>query len=90
MGGGANPITLQTFDAVSAETPDGLIALDDAMNRLAEMDARKARVAELKIFAGLENAKIASVVEVSLSTVERDWRLAKAWLHRETYGGEPR
>ncbi len=87
-GDGACAVTLVSHDAVSATTPDELLALDDAINRLAAMDARKARVVELRLFSGLENAKVAEVVGISLSTVERDWRFSKAWLHREMLGGE--
>ena len=67
--------------------PVELLDLDDALNRLAERDARKARAVELHYFAGLENREAAEVLGVSLPTVERDLKFARAWLQREL-GGE--
>ena len=60
-----------------------LLALDEAMNRLAEFDARRAYVVELRVFGGLGVDEVAEVLGVSPQTVMRDWRLAKAWLLRE-------
>ena len=57
-----------------------LIALDDALHALAKVDQRKARVIELRFFAGLSVEETASVLEVSSDTVKRDWKLARAWL----------
>jgi RNA polymerase sigma factor (TIGR02999 family) len=57
-----------------------LIALDDALNALAEIDPRKARIVELRFFAGLEVKETAEVVGVSPETVMREWKLARAWL----------
>lgn len=59
---------------------DDLLALDSALERLAAMDARQARVVEYRFFAGLDAAETAEAVGVSLATVERDWRAARAWL----------
>lgn len=76
--------------AVDAETD--WLALDTALERLGVLDARKARVVELRFFAGLEQAEIADVLSVSERTVERDWRLARAWLRNalaSEAGGEP-
>jgi RNA polymerase sigma factor (TIGR02999 family) len=56
------------------------VGLDAALERLARVDARKARIVELRFFAGLEQAEIAAVLAVSERTVERDWRIARAWL----------
>ena len=70
--------------AVFAPKPDAdLIELDDALTALAEVDVRKAKVVELRYFAGLTLEEAAVVLEVSGKTVWRDWNLAKAWLHRE-------
>ena len=63
-----------------------LIALDDALNRLAIMDPRRAQVIELRIFAGLNHEETAEVLHISAQTVMRDWRLAKAWLLRQLAG----
>jgi RNA polymerase sigma factor (TIGR02999 family) len=60
-----------------------LIALDDALNTLAAVDPRKARIIELRFFAGLEVKETSAVVGVSAETVMRDWKLAKAWLSKE-------
>ena len=60
-----------------------LVVLDDALNRLAEISPRQARVVELKFFAGLELEQIAEVLDIARPTVVRDWRMARAWLRRE-------
>ena len=60
-----------------------LVALDDALRRLAEIDPRKSRVVEMKYFGGLSIEEIAAVLKVSPETVMRDWRLARTWLRRE-------
>ncbi|MGA9772528.1 MAG: sigma-70 family RNA polymerase sigma factor [Blastocatellia bacterium] len=57
-----------------------LISLDEALNRLAELDPAQARIVELRFFAGLTNEEVAAVLEISDSTVKREWRSAKAWL----------
>lgn len=63
-----------------------LIALDDSLNALAEMDERKARVVELRFFGGLSVEETAEVLRISPQSVMRDWKLAKAWLSREMGG----
>ncbi len=60
-----------------------LIALDDALNALAEFDPRKATIVELRYFGGLTAEESAEVLGVSRITVEREWRMAKLWLARE-------
>jgi RNA polymerase sigma factor (TIGR02999 family) len=65
-----------------------LIALDDALAALSKLDERKARVVELRFFAGLSVSETAEVLGVSAETVQRDWRLAKSWLAREVIRGE--
>ena len=64
-----------------------LLALDEALARLARADPRAARVVELRFFTGLEMAEVARVLAVSVPTVERDWRLARLWLRAEIEGG---
>ena len=59
------------------------MALDDALNALAAVDARKSQVVEMRFFGGLSVEETAEVLKVSPDTVLRDWRLAKAWLGRE-------
>jgi len=82
-GGGVHLVGLEdTF--VGAQEPDAaLVALDDALSALAECDARKARVVELRFFGGLSMEETAAVLKVSEETVQRDWRFAKSWLRRE-------
>ena len=60
-----------------------LVELDEALNALAEVDQRKARVVEMRFFGGLSVKEVAEVLKVSEETVLRDWRLAKVWLLRE-------
>jgi RNA polymerase sigma factor (TIGR02999 family) len=72
---------------VTAEPDFNLVALDDALNRLAQVDARKSKVVELRFFGGLDVKETAEVMKISADTVMRDWKLAKAWLLRELRGG---
>ena len=60
-----------------------VLALDDVLTRLAELDPRQAHVVELRIFGGFEISEVAEIVHVSIATVNRDWRFAKTWLARE-------
>ena len=78
--------------ATDVMTPDGdgamdIVALDKAMQRLAERDADDARLVELRFFGGLTNEAVADVLETSLSSVERRWRRIRAWLALELSGG---
>jgi RNA polymerase sigma factor (TIGR02999 family) len=68
---------------VAPQISEDLIALDDALNALEEMDPRKARVVELRFFAGLSVEQTAEALKISAPSVKRDWKLAKAWLSRE-------
>jgi RNA polymerase sigma factor (TIGR02999 family) len=82
-GGGAQRVSFDEALAVSEERTAELIALDDALKTLAEIDERKSKVAELRFFGGLSVEETAEVLKVAPVTVMREWRLAKAWLHRE-------
>jgi len=85
-GGGARPLPLEdALVAASSRAPD-VVALDEALERLAKLDARKGRVVELRFFGGLSVEETAGVLNVSPFTVIRDWNFAKAWLHREIQG----
>ncbi len=66
-----------------SETDFDLLALDEALNRLAEKEAHLAKIVELRFFSGLDVVETAEVLGISESTVKRDWQMAKAWLHRE-------
>ena len=72
----------ESLDASAQSTRD-LIALDDALKALEQMDPRKARVVELRFFAGLSLEQTAEALKISVPSVKRDWKLAKAWLTRE-------
>lgn len=84
-GGVADDLPLETAltMAVSGDLNCDLIALDEALERLAAKDQHLAKVVELRFFSGLEIVETATVLGVSESTVKRDWQMAKAWLHRE-------
>ncbi len=86
--GGA--IEMVAFDEVcqaAVERPQELLALDEALERLAAVDPERARLVELRFFAGLTHAEIADLLEISLSSVERRWRLARAFLHEAMAAG---
>ena len=85
-GGGAGQVDLDAVPADSGGRAEELLALDRSLEALAEWDARKARVVELRFFGGLTVEETASVLEVSADTVARDWRLARAWLLTEMSG----
>jgi RNA polymerase sigma factor (TIGR02999 family) len=82
-GGNAHHVNLDNVAIVSEERTAGIVALDDALNTLSNVDQRKSRIVELRFFGGLSIEETAAVLEVSLGTVMRDWTLAKAWLRRE-------
>lgn len=70
-------------ETIGAGTSDEIVALDRALNRLAELDARQAEVVELRYFGGLSETEVAQLLEMSRSTVGREWRAARLWLLRE-------
>jgi RNA polymerase sigma factor (TIGR02999 family) len=76
-------ISLEEAAEVGRGRPRDLVALDDALNALARVDARKVQVVEMRFFGGLSVEETAEVLKVSPVTVMRDWNTAKAWLHRE-------
>lgn len=75
--------------AMPIQQPE-LLALDGAIRRLSKIDQRKARVVEMRYFAGLTIEEVANVLETSTATVKRDWLFAKAWLLREISGTAPK
>ena len=85
-GGGAPHISLEQAPEVSTQRAEELIALDEALDKLSEVDARKAQVVELRFFSGLSVEETAAALDVSSRSVVRDWNLAKAWLMRELQG----
>jgi RNA polymerase sigma-70 factor, ECF subfamily len=82
-GGGAADVEFDETQFAAQRISSELLALDDAMKRLANLDERKSQVVELRFFGGLSVDESAEVLKVSRETVKRDWRLAKVWLFRE-------
>jgi RNA polymerase sigma factor (TIGR02999 family) len=82
-GAGSPHVTLDEDMLVSIEPRADVVALDDALTALANIDERKSQVVELRFFGGLSIEEAAEVLKVSPDTVKRDWKLAKAWLRRE-------
>lgn len=85
-GGGAQRLTLTGIDeegAIEVESPVDPLGLDRALERLGALDERQVRIVELRYFAGATTAECASILGISTATVERDWRMARAWLRRE-------
>lgn len=81
---GGDKIRVELDEALQQSVSEGpdVLEIDDALMRLAEIDAQRARLIELRFFGGLSHPEIAEVLGVSLSTVERSWRLARAWLYK--------
>ncbi|HET9306112.1 MAG TPA: sigma-70 family RNA polymerase sigma factor [Candidatus Sulfotelmatobacter sp.] len=86
--GAAPHVDLQETMLVTPEPDFDLLALDDALKRLALVDERQSKVVELRFFGGLSVKETAEVMKVSSETVMRDWKIAKVWLFRELRGGD--
>lgn len=82
-GAGAAKLTLDEAVNVGQRSDAELIEVDQALERLAALDAQQAQVVELRFFAGLSVEEAADVLGISPATVKRDWASARAWLHRE-------
>jgi RNA polymerase sigma factor (TIGR02999 family) len=83
-GGASDDLPLEDALTVTvSDTSFDLLALDEALNRLAEREEHLAKIVELRFFSGLDVPETAQVLNVSESTIKRDWAMAKAWLHRE-------
>lgn len=87
-GGWQEQLSLPDNIADTSNESAQVVALDDALNSLAELDQRKSRVVELKYFGGLTNEETAEVLKISVETVKRDWRFARTWLLRELDGAK--
>jgi RNA polymerase sigma factor (TIGR02999 family) len=85
-GGGALKVTLSDALMVASDRDVDLVALDDALQALAKLNERQARVVELRYFGGLSIEETAEVVGVSPTTVSQDWAIARMWLRRELGG----
>ncbi|MEP6920513.1 MAG: sigma-70 family RNA polymerase sigma factor [bacterium] len=86
-GGGAQQISLNGVLAASSTRGPDMLALDEALGRLAALNPRQSQVVELRYFGGLTEEEVAEVIKISPRTVRYDWRLAKAWLYRELSRG---
>lgn len=82
-GGGAIQLSINDLQIPLEQRAAGLLAVDDALERLSQMDERKGRIVELRFFGGLSDEEIAEVLGVSVRTVLRDWKTARLWLFRE-------
>jgi len=86
--GGGFKVTLDDSLLVSEGRLDEVIAWDEVLRRLEQLDARQSRIVELRFFGGLNVEEVAEVMEISTPTVKREWASAKAWLHRELASGK--
>jgi len=86
-GGDAVKVSLEAGQLGSLERDPDLVALDEALTRLADFDLRKSQVVELRFFGGLSVEEAAEFLKISPRTVKREWSLAQAWLHCELTGG---
>jgi RNA polymerase sigma-70 factor (ECF subfamily) len=88
-GGDARQVTFDEALVVSHQPSTDIIAIDEALGRLALLDARKGQVVELRFFGGLSVEEAAEVMKISPETVMRDWKFAKIWLRRTLSGEDP-
>jgi RNA polymerase sigma factor (TIGR02999 family) len=82
-GGAALHLSLDDVQVPLEQRAAGLLALDEALERLGQMDERKCRIVEMRFFGGLSDEEIAEVLQISTRTVLRDWKTARLWLYRE-------
>jgi RNA polymerase sigma factor (TIGR02999 family) len=85
--GGGNKVALDEAAAVTQRQGVDILALDEALGKLALLDPRQCQVVELRFFAGLTEGEIADLLDVSPITIKRDWRMARAVLHHQLGGG---
>lgn len=87
-GGGMVRVSLEDMQPLSVEPPPWLIDLDEALEKLAEVSPQQAQVVELRYFGGLGSEDIAAILGISIPTVTRRWRVARAWLYRFMTGSD--
>jgi RNA polymerase sigma factor (TIGR02999 family) len=85
-GGDPEAVTLGDVPGLPLQRGIDVLALDQALSKLAALDARQSRIVELKCFGGLSSDETAEALELSPRTVRREWTIAKAWLYRQIYG----
>lgn len=84
-GGGAPEISLDRAIDVAEAHSGNLLLLEEALRRLEKVDSRQCQVVEMRFFGGMQEEEIAEVLGVSIRTVNREWRMARAWLYKELY-----
>src|SRR5213592_3358265 len=84
-GAGASKVELDEAALISPEQTSAILDVDEALEKLAVLDSRKARVVELRYFGGLNQDEIAEVLKISTVTIRRDWVFARAWLYTELH-----
>jgi len=82
-GGGQQRVSLDFNEPLSPQRDEDLLALDEALIRLATIDQRQAEIVEMRFFGGMTVAEVADILGVSKRTIENDWRMVRAWLKRE-------
>lgn len=82
-GGGAVQVSLTAVEQMGTESETDVLALDEALHRLASFDPRKSQIVELRFFGGLSESETAEVLKISLRTIQREWNLARAWLYQQ-------
>ena len=87
-GGDRQRVTLGAIDPIPSDDPEEILALDEALRRLEEQDARVGQVVKLRFFAGLDIEETAAALGISARTVKREWTFARAWLFRALDGDE--
>ncbi|MHC5112992.1 MAG: sigma-70 family RNA polymerase sigma factor [Planctomycetota bacterium] len=87
-GGGWRRVTLDDAFSVGADRPLDIMSLHEALERMATLDERQAKVMKLRVFGGLSVDETAELLDVSARTVERDWKMGRAWLRRELRRGD--
>ena len=88
-GGGGAPETFLEDFVIHESRSEDILALDEALVRLASLNERQSKIVELRYFGGLNHEEVAQVLNVSVPTVRRDWRFARAWLNRELKSDDP-
>ena len=82
-GGGGRNLELDESLVVSQQKASEVVALDEALKQLALIDPRQSRIVELRFFMGLSHEEIAEILQISVTTVKREWKTARLWLFRE-------
>jgi RNA polymerase sigma factor (TIGR02999 family) len=85
-GGGWARIALEDAATISSRRDEDVLAVDEALHKLARLDPRQANIVEMRFFSGMTVAEVAEVLGVSKRTVENEWSVARAWLRRELNG----